>query len=57
MRGGIARFLVASDALEPSEPVAAAVRAAGYLSEEEGDDGEERGRMRPSFCRWRVSRP
>jgi len=36
-----ARYLVASDALERSGPVAAAVRAAGYASEE--DEGEEEG--------------
>jgi PH (Pleckstrin Homology) domain-containing protein/BAR-like protein len=36
-----ARYLVASDSLERSGPVAAAVRAVGYLSEEEGEEGEE----------------
>lgn len=36
-----ARYLVASDALERSGPVAAAVRAAGYLSEEEDAEEEE----------------
>ncbi|ETW82528.1 hypothetical protein HETIRDRAFT_433553 [Heterobasidion irregulare TC 32-1] len=35
-----ARYLVASEHMERSGPVAAAVRAAGYLSEEEGDDDE-----------------
>ena len=38
-----ARYLVASDALERSGPVAAAVRAAGYLSEEEEGEDEEEG--------------
>ena len=36
-----ARYLVASDALERSGPVAAAVRAAGYLSEDEEGEEEE----------------
>ncbi|KAH9964705.1 hypothetical protein BGW80DRAFT_1347388 [Lactifluus volemus] len=36
-----ARYLVASDALERSGPVAAAVRAVGYLSEEEEAEDEE----------------
>lgn len=35
----VARYLVASEQIERSGPIAAAVRAAGYLSEEE--DGEE----------------
>ena len=38
-----ARYLVASDALERSGPVAAVVRAAGYLSEEEEGEEEEEG--------------
>jgi len=38
-----ARYLVASDALERSGPVAAAVRAAGYLSEDEEGEEEEEG--------------
>ncbi|GAB1523134.1 hypothetical protein RhiTH_006264 [Rhizoctonia solani] len=37
-----ARYLVASEQLERTGPVAAAVRSAGYLSEEE-DSGEEEG--------------
>lgn len=36
-----ARYLVASDALERSGPIAAAVRAVGYLSEEEEGEEEE----------------
>jgi hypothetical protein len=36
-----ARYLVASYALERSGPIAAAVRATGYLSEEEGEEEEE----------------
>ncbi|TCD59950.1 hypothetical protein EIP91_011014 [Steccherinum ochraceum] len=37
-----ARYLVASESMERSGPVAAAVRAAGYTSEDEGDfDNEE----------------
>jgi len=36
-----ARYLVASDALERSGPIAAAVRAVGYLSDEEGEEEEE----------------
>ena len=38
-----ARYLVASESIERSGPVAAAVRAVGYASEEEGDDSEEDG--------------
>ena len=38
-----ARYLVASDSLERSGPISAAVRAAGYLSEEEEGDEEEEG--------------
>lgn len=38
-----ARYLVASDALERSGPIAAVVRAAGYLSEEEEGGEEEEG--------------
>ena len=38
-----ARYLVASESVERSGPVAAAVRAAGYTSEEEGEDDEEDG--------------
>lgn len=34
----VARYLVASEAIERSGPVAAAVRSAGYLSEEEDED-------------------
>ncbi|EMD33535.1 hypothetical protein CERSUDRAFT_87373 [Gelatoporia subvermispora B] len=36
-----ARYLVASEQMERSGPVAAAVRAAGYVSEDEGLDDEE----------------
>ncbi|CAL1715902.1 unnamed protein product [Somion occarium] len=36
-----ARYLVASESIERSGPVAAAVRAAGYTSEDEGEEGEE----------------
>ncbi|KAI3605412.1 cytoplasm protein [Moniliophthora roreri] len=36
-----ARYLVASEAIERSGPVEAAVRAAGYVSEPEGSDDEE----------------
>lgn len=35
-----ARYLVASDELERSGPVAAAVRSAGYVSDEEGEEEE-----------------
>ncbi|TFY79713.1 hypothetical protein EWM64_g4297 [Hericium alpestre] len=35
-----ARYLVASEQMERSGPVAAAVRAAGYVSEEEGEEEE-----------------
>jgi len=38
----VARYLVASDQMERSGPVAAAVRQAGYVSEDEGS-GEEDG--------------
>jgi hypothetical protein len=39
-----ARYLVASDEMERTGPIAAAVRAAGYVSEsEEGSEGEEEG--------------
>ncbi|CAE6414657.1 unnamed protein product [Rhizoctonia solani] len=38
----VARYLVASEQLERTGPVAAAVRSAGYLSEEE-DSGEDEG--------------
>ncbi|EKM58451.1 uncharacterized protein PHACADRAFT_252780 [Phanerochaete carnosa HHB-10118-sp] len=38
-----ARYLVASESIERSGPVAAAVRAVGYVSEEEGDDSEGEG--------------
>lgn len=39
-----ARYLVASESMERSGPVHAAVRAAGYTSEDEGDyEGEEEG--------------
>lgn len=38
----VARYLVASEQLERSGPVAAAVRSAGYLSEDE-ESGEEEG--------------
>lgn len=34
----VARYLVASEQMERSGPIAAAVRSAGYLSEEEGED-------------------
>ncbi|KAF9519673.1 hypothetical protein BS47DRAFT_1374988 [Hydnum rufescens UP504] len=36
----VARYLVASEAIERSGPVAAAVRSAGYLSEDEEDEDE-----------------
>lgn len=36
-----ARFLVASEQMERSGPIAAAVRSAGYLSESENEDEEE----------------
>ena len=36
----VARYLVASEQIERSGPVAAAVRAAGYVSEDEGDEEE-----------------
>lgn len=36
-----ARYLVASEQMERSGPVAAAVRAVGYVSEDEGDSEEE----------------
>lgn len=38
-----ARYLVASEQMERSGPVAAAVRAVGYVSEEEMEDEEEEG--------------
>ncbi|KAI0077784.1 hypothetical protein K474DRAFT_1684095 [Panus rudis PR-1116 ss-1] len=38
-----ARYLVASEQVERSGPVAAAVRAAGYTSEEGEDEGEDEG--------------
>jgi hypothetical protein len=38
-----ARYLVASESIERSGPVAAAVRAVGYASEEEVDESEEEG--------------
>lgn len=38
-----ARYLVASESIERSGPVAAAVRAVGYVSEEEADESEEEG--------------
>ncbi|PCH42709.1 hypothetical protein WOLCODRAFT_138045 [Wolfiporia cocos MD-104 SS10] len=38
-----ARYLVASEQMERSGPVAAAVRAAGYASEEDLEDDEEEG--------------
>lgn len=38
-----ARYLVASESMERSGPVAAAVRAVGYASEEEGEETEEEG--------------
>ena len=38
-----ARYLVASESIERSGPVAAAVRAVGYVSEDEIDDSEEEG--------------
>jgi len=38
-----ARYLVASEQMERSGPVAAAVRAAGYASEDEMEDDEEEG--------------
>ncbi|GBE90013.1 hypothetical protein SCP_1800350 [Sparassis crispa] len=37
------RYLTASETMERSGPVAAAVRAAGYVSEEEGGEEEEEG--------------
>jgi len=37
----VARYLVASDQMERSGPVAAAVRQAGYVSEEEGSEQED----------------
>ncbi|KAI0781756.1 hypothetical protein C8Q75DRAFT_571514 [Abortiporus biennis] len=36
-----ARYLVASESMERSGPVAAAVRAVGYTSEDEGEEGDE----------------
>ena len=36
-----ARYLVASEQMERSGPVAAAVRAAGYTSEDEAEEEEE----------------
>ena len=38
-----ARYLVASEQMERSGPVAAVVRAAGYVSEEEEEEEEEEG--------------
>ncbi|KZT27246.1 hypothetical protein NEOLEDRAFT_1161788 [Neolentinus lepideus HHB14362 ss-1] len=38
-----ARYLVASEQMERSGPVAAAVRAAGYVSEPEGSEDEDEG--------------
>ncbi|KAI0346209.1 hypothetical protein BDW22DRAFT_1368551 [Trametopsis cervina] len=38
-----ARYLVASESMERSGPVAAAVRAVGYVSEDDGEDSEEDG--------------
>ncbi|KAM5544910.1 hypothetical protein V8D89_001808 [Ganoderma adspersum] len=38
-----ARYLVASEQMERSGPVHAAVRAVGYTSEEEGEESEEEG--------------
>jgi len=37
----VARYLVASEQMERSGPIAAAVRAAGYLSEDEEEDEED----------------
>ena len=39
----VARYLVASEQMERSGPVAAAVRSAGYVSEDEDEDEEEEG--------------
>ncbi|KAG6328580.1 hypothetical protein ID866_10510, partial [Astraeus odoratus] len=38
-----ARYLVASEQIDRGGPVEAAVRSAGYVSEEEGEEGEEEG--------------
>ena len=40
----VARYLVASESMERSGPIAAAVRGAGYASEDEEDEEEEASR-------------